>query len=175
MTDTQRSGASLCHHLDLLQQKRILDPLLFGNSVARMICTSESCDYVSLVSWGIQCFEFRRSDCLLGRKRSASYETTCYLASLFHNFTSVSVRAEGLGLVLELPRLSWELESCRVNAEGNVPKSWRSSTPASTFIACCDTVTPKLVFKVQSSSLSNGHVLTSQPEDLWRSLLFLRL
>ena len=86
--------------------KRILDLLLFGNSIARMICTSESCDYVSLVSWGIQCFQFRRSDCLLGRKLSASYETTCYLASLFHNFTSVSVRAEGPGLLLELPRLS---------------------------------------------------------------------
>lgn len=171
-TDTQHSGAPPCHHLNLLQQKGILDPLLLWKSIARMTCTSKSCDYVSPVSWEIQCFEFKRSDCLLGIKHSASHESTWYFEPLFHNFTSVSQTAKGPWLLLELPGSLESLESHWVTNEGILPMGWRSST-SSIHFHCLRWHFHSQVSLSKFNQVHSQWPLTncSQLENLWHSLL----
>lgn len=89
--------------LKFASAKGILDPLLLWKSIARMTCTSKSCDYVSPCLGKFNVLSSRDQTACWEIKHSASHESTWYFEPLFHNFTSVSQTAKGPWLLLELP------------------------------------------------------------------------
>lgn len=114
-------GTPLCHHLDLLHWERILDRLLLGKSIARMICTSDCCDCFSPVSWEIQCFAFQwRSDSLLGTEYSPSYKTM-KLHDTLHFFT-MSIPPKATDFSWSTSSFHESLGNFWVNKKENLPK-----------------------------------------------------